>query len=156
MIHGTDVSRAILAVYEHADRAAGQRWLITDMRVYDWWDLASAWGSNHNITYSGHGSGGGRHHRHTAPNSSSTPQISTATADSTAKTITDTSITSGPPESTTQETPSRDPHAQWVLELMVEAGIRSVPRDVGLLGRAIDSREFWTTFGITPVRARLE
>ena len=44
MIHGLDVSRAILAVHSHFDRASGQRWLLTDGRVYDWWDLASAWG----------------------------------------------------------------------------------------------------------------
>ena len=26
--------------------ADGQRWLITDLRIYDWWDLASVWGSS--------------------------------------------------------------------------------------------------------------
>ncbi|TFK71497.1 hypothetical protein BDN72DRAFT_837545 [Pluteus cervinus] len=45
MIHGPDVSRAILAVHANFDKASGQRWLLTDGRVYDWWDLASAWGS---------------------------------------------------------------------------------------------------------------
>ncbi|TCD63739.1 hypothetical protein EIP91_004990 [Steccherinum ochraceum] len=48
LIHGLDVSRAILAVHRHfASRATGQRWLLTDQRVYDWWDLASAWGETH-------------------------------------------------------------------------------------------------------------
>ena len=45
MIHGVDVARAILAVHQNFAAAAGQRWLLTDMRVYDWWDLASAWGN---------------------------------------------------------------------------------------------------------------
>jgi hypothetical protein len=45
MIHGLDVSRAILAVHADFSKANGQRWILTDGRVYDWWDLASAWGS---------------------------------------------------------------------------------------------------------------
>ena len=45
MIHGSDVARAILAVHAHFDRATGERWMLTDGRVYDWWDLAYAWGS---------------------------------------------------------------------------------------------------------------
>ena len=44
MIHGEDVARAILAVHGDWQSADGQRWLLTDTRVYDWWDLASAWG----------------------------------------------------------------------------------------------------------------
>ncbi|KAI0696942.1 hypothetical protein BC835DRAFT_1271211 [Cytidiella melzeri] len=44
MIHGEDVSRAILAVHDDFDMATGQRWLLTDGRVHDWWDLAHAWG----------------------------------------------------------------------------------------------------------------
>jgi len=42
-IHGEDVARAIIAV--HHRFSPGQRWILTDGRVYDWWDLASAWGS---------------------------------------------------------------------------------------------------------------
>ncbi|KAJ7683684.1 hypothetical protein B0H17DRAFT_1014173 [Mycena rosella] len=44
IIHGLDLARAIIAVHSNFAKAAGQRWLITDGRVYDWWDLASAWG----------------------------------------------------------------------------------------------------------------
>jgi hypothetical protein len=44
LIHGLDVSRAILAVHANFDKAQGQRWILSDGRVYDWWDLASAWG----------------------------------------------------------------------------------------------------------------
>lgn len=46
MIHGTDLARCILAVHKDFSLASGQRWILTDMRVYDWWDLASAWGTN--------------------------------------------------------------------------------------------------------------
>ena len=45
MIHGSDVARAILAVHDRFAEAIGQRWMLTDVRVYDWWDLAAAWGS---------------------------------------------------------------------------------------------------------------
>ncbi|KAJ7222891.1 hypothetical protein C8J57DRAFT_1198216 [Mycena rebaudengoi] len=43
LIHGLDLARAILAVHSDFAKAAGQRWIITDLRVYDWWELASAW-----------------------------------------------------------------------------------------------------------------
>jgi hypothetical protein len=46
MIHGLDVSRAILAIHVDFSKACGERWILTDGRVYDWWDLASAWGSS--------------------------------------------------------------------------------------------------------------
>lgn len=42
MIHGIDVARSIATVHENFTPG---RWLLTDMRVYDWWDLISAWGA---------------------------------------------------------------------------------------------------------------
>ncbi|KAF8625268.1 hypothetical protein AX15_005472 [Amanita polypyramis BW_CC] len=98
MIHGIDVSRAILAVHGNFSKAAGQRWILTDSRVYDWWDLAAAWG------------------------------------------------TKSDPE----------PQARWVRELMQENDIRALPRNVELLGRALDSREFWETFDLSPIKTRLD
>lgn len=44
---------------------------------------------------------------------------------------------------------------QWVRELMEETGVRALPRSPEQLGRAYDSREFWNTFDLSPVRARL-
>ncbi|KAL0263210.1 hypothetical protein SLS55_002188 [Diplodia seriata] len=41
IVHGDDVSRAIIAV--HRNFTAGKRWLVTDLHVYDWWDLMHAW-----------------------------------------------------------------------------------------------------------------
>ncbi|KDR68548.1 hypothetical protein GALMADRAFT_78443 [Galerina marginata CBS 339.88] len=109
MVHGIDVARAILAIHGDFDKASGQRWLLTDGRVYDWWDLASAWGSP----------------------------------------------ASGPEASKTTD-PEQGPQATWVRELMTETGVRALPRDVQCLGRALDSRDFWNTFGISPLRPRLE
>ncbi|KAJ3794597.1 hypothetical protein GGU11DRAFT_842977 [Lentinula aff. detonsa] len=105
MIHGLDVARAIVAVHNDFSRAVGQRWLLTDGRVYDWWDLASAWGS-------------------------------------------------GPLDGTDSE--DRGPQAVWVRELMRETGVRALPRSSKILGRALDSREFWETFNITPLKGRME
>ena len=51
----------------------------------------------------------------------------------------------------------RGPQARWVRELMMEYGIRALPRSVEQIGaRGMDSREFWNTFGLEPVRGRLE
>ncbi|KAJ6512630.1 hypothetical protein C8R45DRAFT_856838 [Mycena sanguinolenta] len=97
LIHGLDVARAIVAVHSDFSKAAGQRWLLTDQRVYDWWDLASAWAAE----------------------------------------------------------PGDGP-AVWVRELMREGNVRVLPRNTELLGRILDSRDFWFEFGLAPVRARLE
>ncbi|KAF8517741.1 hypothetical protein BU17DRAFT_49473 [Hysterangium stoloniferum] len=99
LIHGEDVAHAIIAIHEQFDRATGSRWILTDGRVYDVWELASAWGDGGDATR------------------------------------------------------GKDP---WVRELMQENGVRALPRDIESLGRALDSREFWTTFGLTPLRARVD
>ena len=46
LVHGEDVARVVVAVHQHAHAhgTVGQRWLVTDLRSYDWWDLALAWG----------------------------------------------------------------------------------------------------------------
>ena len=107
MIHGEDVSRSILAVHSQFSKATGERWILTDGRVYDWWDLASAWG--------------------------------------------DKSIEGEEPEDG-----ERGPHARWVRELMQETGVRALPRNIELLGRALDSQDFWQTFSLSPLHARLD
>ncbi|KIJ52371.1 hypothetical protein M422DRAFT_25992 [Sphaerobolus stellatus SS14] len=105
MIHGSDVARVILVVHEKFDLADGSRWLLTDGRVYDIWDLVSAWGD---AGYAGRGK------------------------------------------------PPTGPHPKWVQELMDEHNVRALPRGPEQLGKTLDSREFWTTFGLTPNVARLE
>ena len=44
LVHGSDVARGILGVHLNWTRAGGKRWLVTDLRVYDWWDLIMDWG----------------------------------------------------------------------------------------------------------------
>jgi nucleoside-diphosphate-sugar epimerase len=117
MIHGEDVARAVLAVHKDFDKATGQRWLLTDGRVQDWWDLASAWGT----------------------------QVPTIGADTS---------TAGNESQETKQ--GRGPQPGWVQELMREEGIRALPRPLEKLGRALDSQEFWNTFGIQPVMGRIE
>lgn len=112
MIHGQDVSRAIIAVLGDGF-TPGERWMLTDMFVYDWWALALGWG-NGGKAGSGYDNG--------------------------------------------NEDGDKDaagPHAVWVRELMVEQGVRALPRDAEALGRCYDSREFWERCGIAPVRARI-
>ncbi len=43
--------------------------------------------------------------------------------------------------------------AQWVYELMSEGRVRALPRSMEVLGRCYDTREFWDTFGLAPVKA---
>ncbi|ORY60402.1 hypothetical protein BCR35DRAFT_347006 [Leucosporidium creatinivorum] len=120
-IHGLDVARAIIAVHLSPSPSStvvsspppvtlemgrgkhllGQRFLLTDLRVYDWWDLASAWAASD-------------------------------------------------PSSVAAEA------GQWVLELMEEHGVRALPRSPEEIGRAMDSREFWRTFGLLPAVGRWE
>ena len=37
------MARSILAAHRSFDKFAGQRWCLTDLRVYDWWELVSSW-----------------------------------------------------------------------------------------------------------------
>ncbi|GAA5942096.1 uncharacterized protein JCM15063_002003 [Sporobolomyces koalae] len=122
LIHGLDVARAIVAVHlsttnrdddhDH-DKVVGkkgERYLLTDLRVIDWWDLASRYCNNN-------------------PNNLSTSSTTKG-------------LDSGPFE--------------WVQELIEEHAVRGLPRSAQELGRALDSREFWSTFKLTPIRASYE
>jgi hypothetical protein len=44
LIHGADVARAVLAAHRKYGSICGQRWIIADLRSYDWWELAIRWG----------------------------------------------------------------------------------------------------------------
>lgn len=43
MIHGLDVARAIVAVMGNWSSSKGQRWMLTDGFVYDWYSLMAGW-----------------------------------------------------------------------------------------------------------------
>ena len=45
--------------------------------------------------------------------------------------------------------------AQWVYELMLEERVYALPRSMETLGRAYFGREFWDTFQLAPVKARI-
>lgn len=55
------------------------------------------------------------------------------------------------------EDPSRKPsqQAQWVYELMTEERVQALPRSMQILGRCYDSRDFWSTFSLAPLKARI-
>lgn len=108
MIHGRDVARAVLAAQRQFAKADGKRWILTNGRVYDLWDLASQFGSAGDE---------GRDH------------------------------------------PPTGPFPALVDELMNEPGCpaRSLPRSAETMfemtnghSLALDGREFWNTFGLTP------
>ena len=114
MIHGQDVARAILAIIGDKQtwdkHAKGQRWMLTDGFVYDWWSLFAGWAD--------------------------VPQEG---------------------EKDEDRKVDREPSnfAQWVYELMVEEDKLALPRSMETLGRCYDSREFWQTFGLAPLKARI-
>lgn len=104
LVHGEDVARSILAVITKQWKVSeGQRWMLTDGFVYDWWMLFAKWGDVYTV----------------------------------------------------EEDLRREPtkQSQWVYELMNEEGVRALPRDMEVLGRCYDSREFWQTYGISPLKA---
>ena len=41
-------------------------------------------------------------------------------------------------------------YEEWVRELMVEEGVRALPRGTERLGRLVDGRGFWNAVGSTP------
>ncbi|KAK4112463.1 hypothetical protein N656DRAFT_779321 [Canariomyces notabilis] len=130
LVHGLDVARAIVALIagpgpghaEDGDADAdadgnnrwevagrGQRWMVTDGFVYDWWALMAGWAAVEQEVEEGPGEGDGP--------------------------VTE--------------------QARWVRELMLEEGVKALPRGMEALGRCYDSREFWETLGLVPLKARV-
>ena len=108
MIHGEDVARAIIAV--HQSFTPRKRWLLTDLRVYDWWDLIQDWG---------------------------------AVAQERAQSVLG------------KEEADKLEYTKWVGEVLIEEGVRSLPRGAEDLGRVLDSRAFWNKMGIWPSQGRV-
>ncbi|KPI45716.1 uncharacterized protein AB675_732 [Cyphellophora attinorum] len=120
-IHGGDVARAVVAVHLSGreegvweKNGKGQRWIVTDGRVYDWWGLVWEAAGELDGRFDGDvvdGDDGGR--------------------DVVGK--------------------GEDTYRQWLLESMREEGVRGLPREGEKLGRRMDSREFWETWGLVPI-----
>ena len=112
MVHGIDVARAILAVVSKwSEGGKGERWMLTDGFVYDWWELFVGWADIGSKSEEGEG------------------------------------------EKEFDREPSDQ--AKWVFEVMCEEGVGALPRSMETLGRCYDGREFWDTFGLVPLRARI-
>lgn len=110
LIHGEDVARSVLAVCDKWDSdGKGQRWMLTDGFVYDWWALFAGWADTRERK-----DGDGK-----------------------------------------DVDPRPSEFASWVYELMVEDDVKALPRSMDVLGRCYDTREFWRTFGLAPLRARI-
>lgn len=43
-------------------------------------------------------------------------------------------------------------YRRWIMELMLERNVKTLPRPLETLGRKLDSREFWNAIGILPER----
>ena len=46
LIHGGDVARGVVLVHERWEGVAGRRWIVCDLRSYDWWELVLSWGKD--------------------------------------------------------------------------------------------------------------
>ncbi|KAI1465578.1 uncharacterized protein F4812DRAFT_102825 [Daldinia caldariorum] len=114
VIHGEDVARAVVAL--HRNFTPKKRWLLTDMHVYDWWDLAQDWAIQ---------------------------TLQRAESD----------IDQG--DIPIAKIERQRELLNWVGELMVEEGVKALPRDTSSVGRALDGRGFWKTMRIWPIQGRI-
>ncbi|KAF5869869.1 uncharacterized protein Bfra_010014 [Botrytis fragariae] len=105
MVHGLDVSRGVIGVIGNWEKARGQRFILTDLMVYDWWSLI--------LGYAG--------------------ELDSENGD--------------------QKMEGRQ--IKWIGELMKEHAVKALPRSMDDLGRCYDSREFWESFKVMPVRSRI-
>ncbi|KAL8804784.1 MAG: hypothetical protein Q9182_002376 [Xanthomendoza sp. 2 TL-2023] len=43
LVHGDDVARAVVGALRHWEGVGGKRWIVDDLRTWDWWDLILGW-----------------------------------------------------------------------------------------------------------------
>ena len=152
MVHGADVARGILAVMEKWESEAtesvrgggkgakvgGERWMLTDTFVYDWWALMIGWADVDAASAEGLPDVGGMAVNDEVMTSGG------AMSDVGGKDGGDDNVDREPAET-----------AKWVFECMREEGVRALPRSMEVLGRCYDSTEFWEVVGVTPLKARI-
>ncbi|KAL8682830.1 MAG: hypothetical protein Q9186_001159 [Xanthomendoza sp. 1 TL-2023] len=59
LVHGDDVARAVVGCLENWENLGGQRWIVNDLRTWDWWDLILGWASYRGEGKKGEGGDGG-------------------------------------------------------------------------------------------------
>lgn len=113
LVHGLDVARGVVGVMRDWETAGGQRWMVTDGIVYDWWELFVGW----------------------ADREGRKDEASVEGGDG------------------VEDMPSDQ--ARWVFELMAEERVWALPRSMEHLGRCYFGREFWDSFKMAPLKARV-
>ncbi|KDN45607.1 hypothetical protein K437DRAFT_256531 [Tilletiaria anomala UBC 951] len=135
LVHGRDVVRAILAMHSLWARAEGQRWVLTNDRYYDFWDLASRWG------------GAGEAGRNHPPRGPQGKWVQELMAESQQQESTN-NLVEGLDE---DENTIADKGAGLVQGPYSSTGaVRALPRTPEQCGEALDSSEFWRTFDLVP------
>lgn len=112
-VHGEDVARAILLTHRRFTPA--KRWIVADLRSYDWWDLILS------FCALAEGEEG----------------------------------VEGETEEQREKREEKLKFATWVGELMVEDGVKALPREIDSFERKLDTRGFWKFHGEWPKHARL-
>lgn len=59
LVSGEDVGRGVVGVLKGWEGVGGKRWIVTDLRVYDWWELMLGWGRGARESARGQGEGEG-------------------------------------------------------------------------------------------------
>lgn len=135
LVHGVDVARAIVGVHERFGAVgSGKRWLVTDLRVYDWWDLIGSWGEEEEREGEEEGGGGRKGMKRVEKGEEGDGVVVKDEEEAGAE---------------------RPEYAKWVGECMREEGVRALPRGPETLGRVLDSSEFWEAIGLWPTMGRV-
>lgn len=126
LIHGEDVGQAVLGAHLRPEKVRGQRWIVTDLHVYDWWDLIVQWATEE------------------AKGTSTMTKVGkTGLREFDVATLGEGSATE-----------KIDLQAE-VFKCLEKTGVRALPRDPDSLGRVLDGRELWTAIGRHPTVGRV-
>lgn len=139
LVHGVDVARAVLGTHRARAKMAGERWIVTDLHVYDWWELIYGWAAEGSGMESAEvfvkappAARGNRRGRRQAEVRADTKAGESA------------------------QEPEEDPEKETIrlretlFECMLDQGVRALPRGPEQLGRVLDARDFWQTVGLLP------
>lgn len=134
LVHGEDVAQAVLGAHLKPEKVRGQRWIVTDLHVYDWWDLIVQWATEE------------------AKGTSTMAKVR-----ETGTSLRDFGVVDGPgltPTGGVLTTSQIDLQAE-VFKCLEKSGVRALPRDPNSLGRVLDGRELWKVIGRHPTVGRV-